>query len=122
VILGQHTIRAGETLYCIGRAYGVDPYAIATRNGILNPNIIHAGLELDIPNTPRSLPSGRMCQRQFGNGTPTPPTCRARHTIVRGENLYRISLRHGVSLWVIADVNRIANPNLIIAGHELCIP
>ena len=39
-ILGNHIVKAGETLYCIGRAYGVDPYAIATQNNILNPNRI----------------------------------------------------------------------------------
>jgi len=121
-ILGYHTVRSGETLYCIGRAYGVDPYAIATQNGILNPNVIHAGLVLAIPNAPRVLPPGRVCPRQFDGGTPTPTGCRWYHTVVWGENLYRISLRYGVSMWAIAEVNHILNLNYIRAGQVFCIP
>ncbi len=121
-ILGYHTVRSGETLYCIGRAYGVDPYAIATQNGILNPNVVHAGQVLAIPNVPRVLPLGPVCPRQFNGGTPTPPGCRWYHTVVWGENLYRISLRYGVSMWAIAEGNHILNLNYIRAGDVLCIP
>jgi LysM repeat protein len=120
-ILGYHTVRAGENLYCIGRAYGVDPFAIASQNGIVNPNLISVGMVLAIPNVPKSLPWGRVCPRQFGDGTP-PSGCRWYHTIVRGENLYRISLHYGVSMYAIADANGIANLNLIYAGQSLCIP
>jgi LysM repeat protein len=121
-ILGYHTVRRGETLYCIGRAYGVDPYAIARENSILNPSLIYVGQVLAIPNAPRTLPAGRVCPRQFGDGTPVPPSCRWRHLIVWGENLYRISLRYGVSMWVIAEANGIFNLNYILAGQVLCIP
>jgi LysM repeat protein len=120
-ILGYHTVRPGETLYCIGRAYGVDPYAIATQNGILNPNVIHVGHSLAIPNVPRTLAPGRVCPRQFG-GTVVPPTCRWNHTVVPGENLYRISLHYEVSMYAIAEANNILNLNLIFAGQVLCIP
>jgi LysM repeat protein len=120
-ILGYHTVRLGETLFCIGRAYGVDPYAIATRNGILNPNVIHAGHVLAIPDVPASLPPGRVCPRQFNGETP-PSGCRWYHTVVLGENLYRISLRYGVSMWTIAEANHILNLHYIRAGQVLCIP
>jgi LysM repeat protein len=43
------------------------------------------------------------------------------HTVVRGENLYRISLRYGVPMWKIQADNGISNPNLIYAGQTLCI-
>ena len=33
-ILGEHQVKAGETLYCIGRGYGVRPAAIAEANGL----------------------------------------------------------------------------------------
>lgn len=44
------------------------------------------------------------------------------HTIQRGENLFRISLRYGVSQSAIAIRNRIVNPARIIAGETICIP
>ena len=123
-ILGYHTVKSGETLFCIARAYGVDPYAIARENGILNPNLIRPGHVLKIPDAPHTLPTGPVCERQFDiDDEPTlPEACRWHHTVVRGENLYRISLRYGVNMWSIVNANSIANPNLIYAGQVLCIP
>lgn len=120
-ILGYHTVQPRETLYCIGRAYGVDPCAIAAQNGILNPNIIHPGQVLAIPDVPRLLPPGPVCPRQFDGVTPS-PQCRWYHTVAPCENLYRISLRYGVSMWAIAEANRIFNLHYVRAGQVLCIP
>jgi LysM repeat protein len=121
-ILGYHTVQPGETLFCIGRAYGVDPYAIATQNVIINPNLIYPGQILAIPYAPAALPPGQVCSPQFGVATPVPPSCRWYHTVVWGENLYRIGLRYGVSYWVIAQVNNITNVHYIRTGWVLCIP
>ena len=120
-ILGQHTVKNGETLFCIGRAYGVDPFAIAEVNGILNPSLIHPGQVLDVPNVPRRLPAGRVCPAQFEVDT-SPPSCRFLHTIQFGENLFRISLKYGVSMWSVAEANNIFNLHFIRAGEVLCIP
>jgi LysM repeat protein len=120
-ILGYHTVQPGETLYCIARAYGVDPTAIASTNGIVSPNLIFPGTVLAIPNVPKTLPAGRTCPRQFGGGTP-PSGCRYTHVVQSGENLYRISLQYGVSMYAIAQANNILNLNLIYAGQTLCIP
>lgn len=44
-----HIVRHGETLYRIGRWYGVSPWRIAAVNGIYNMNYIRAGQRLLIP-------------------------------------------------------------------------
>jgi LysM repeat protein len=44
-----HTVRHGQTLHSIGRYYGVNPWAIASVNGIYNMNLIYAGQRLCIP-------------------------------------------------------------------------
>lgn len=120
-ILGYHVVRWGETLYAVGRAYGVRPDAIALCNGIINPNLIRAGTTLAIPNAPWSpIPPGPVAIPQFGPGPGT--ACRYYHTVRWGENLFRISLRYGVSMWTIAEANRIYNLNYIWAGQVLCIP
>ena len=46
---GYHVVRAGETLFSIGRLYGVNPYVIAQVNGLPNPNYIRIGQVLYIP-------------------------------------------------------------------------
>ena len=45
----HHVVRWGETLFSIGRMYGVNPYTIAEVNGLANPNCIYAGQVLYIP-------------------------------------------------------------------------
>jgi LysM repeat protein len=47
--MSYHTVRFGETLFSIGRLYGVNPWMIARANRLMNPNIIFAGQVLCIP-------------------------------------------------------------------------
>ncbi len=44
-----HWVRHGETLLSIGRLYGMNPWVIASANGIYNLNCIYAGQRLVIP-------------------------------------------------------------------------
>lgn len=44
-----HVVTPGQTLISISRWYGVDPWAIAQANGILNMNLIYSGSTLCIP-------------------------------------------------------------------------
>jgi lysozyme len=127
-IQGYHTVRAGETLYSIGRAYATRPSAIASCNGIVNPSKLYVGTKLAIPVAPWSpIPPGPVAHRQFtpGGAPPPPPPapgCRYYHTIRYGETLTLIAARYGVSIWTIARANNIYNLNLIYAGDVLCIP
>jgi LysM repeat protein len=123
-VLGYHTVQRGETVYSIGRAYKVQPTAIARCNNLVNPSLISVGMRLTIPNVTWSpIPPGPAARPQFGNSTPPPPPpCRFQHTVQRGENLFRISLRYGVSMWTIANANAIYNLHYIRTGQVLCIP
>lgn len=72
--LGNHIVRWGESLYCIGRAYGVSPWAIADVNHIWWPYIIFPNQSLVIPNTAWiPVPAGRVCQAQLAPVLPTAP-------------------------------------------------
>jgi len=122
-ILGHHVVQPGETLYCIGRAYGVDPFAIAAQNGIINPSFIVAGTTLAIPAAYAALPAGPVCTRQFDGCPPSSEcTCASYYTINRGDTLFGISRRFNVNMFRIADCNHILNLNFIRTGDTLCIP
>ncbi|CAG0949268.1 putative cell wall hydrolase LytN [Anaerolineae bacterium] len=129
-ILGYHFVRYSETLFCIGRAYSVSPWAIATQNGIYYPYWIIPGQKLAIPNVSWQNPPGPVCQRQFNNGTPTPPItsppppprCRATYLVRYGDTLYSIAWRFRTTVSAIATANNLPNPNWIWAGQWLCIP
>lgn len=126
-LLGQHVVRRGETLFCIARAYGVDPWAIASQNGLVHVNQLHAGLTLQIPAVPRTLPAGPVCTRQFPEAlVPSSPpqtcACTRTHLIATGDTLTALSLRYGVSIWTLTQCNHIQNPHYIRIGDTLCIP
>ncbi len=44
------------------------------------------------------------------------------HTVSRGENLFRIGARYGVTYQYMAQLNGLANPNYIWAGQVLSVP
>jgi LysM repeat protein len=122
VTICNHVVKSGETIYCIARAYGVDPWAIASYNGLVNPSLIYPGQVLAIPDSYKSIGAGPTCVRQCGGPTPPACTCADYHTVVTGDNLYRLSLHYGVSMWRIAECNGIYNLNYIRVGDVLCIP
>lgn len=125
-LLGYHTVRAGETLYCIGRAYGVQPWTIAAQNGIGQASALRIGQMLAIPVAPWiNMPAGPTCARQFGPGTPPPPpppVCRTLYTVAYGDSLLNIARRFGVNVYALAARNNIQNLNRIFVGQVLCIP
>ena len=58
----SYTVRSGDTLGSIAARYGVSTAAIASANGIANPNLIYPGLKLKIPaggSASVSVPTGR---------------------------------------------------------------
>lgn len=109
---------AGEVL-ALSAAYPAD--ASHTQRGMLIANTINAMLNTDvevveITETPTEQPEPTeapqetaQCQDQI-------------HTVSSGENLYRISLRYGVSQNSIISANQIANPDRINVGQQLVIP
>jgi LysM repeat protein len=120
-VLGNHVVQPAETVYAIARAYRVRPDAIALCNNLINPSLIHPGDQLAIPDVPWfPIPPGPAAQPQIGDGTTLP--CRTYHTVQWGENLFRISQHHGVSMWAVAEANGIYNLHYIRAGQVLCIP
>ncbi len=101
-------VNYGDTLYRISINTAVPMNLIISANGIMYPNWIYAGQYLWIPPYPTT--------------PPPPPPAATYHTVQYGENLYRISLMYGVSMWDIASANGIYNLNWIYAGQVLLIP
>lgn len=127
-----HLVRPGETLFSIGRMYGVNPWEIGLTNGIPNPNLIFAGQVLVIYPHPPAPPMPPAPQPYPGAWAPFPPFpqpfpggwggCTQFHTVSSGQTLFSIAQMYGVSVWAIAQANGLLNPNLIFTGQVLCIP
>jgi len=113
-----HVVQPGENLTMIAWRYGTTPYAIAQLNGIWNMNLIYAGQVLLIYPGPYPHPPG-----PWPPPPPWPPHPYPKVYIVRpGDTLYSIAWRFGTTVWAIAYINHIPNPNLIYVGQRLRIP
>lgn len=117
-----HFVRAGETLFAIGRLYGVNPWLIARANGLPNPHLIFVGQPLVVPVGPMPGPMGGPYPFPAGYNPGGPGGQGMVHMVMRGETLFAIGRLYGVNPWAIAAANQLPNPHLIFIGQVLCIP
>ncbi|HFD6468062.1 TPA: LysM peptidoglycan-binding domain-containing protein [Enterococcus faecium] len=87
-----HIVQYGETLSSIAAKYGTTYQALASLNGLSNPNKIYAGQVLKV--------SG------IANVTRT-------YTVRSGDNLSSIASKLGTTYQALAQRNGLSNPNLI---------
>lgn len=99
----EYTVVKGDTLSGIAARYGTTYQKIAADNGIANPNLIYPGQVLKI----------------YTSGGAPAPSGEQYYTVVKGDNLSSIAARYGTTWQWLAQVNNIANPNLIYPGQVL---
>lgn len=113
-----YIVEPGDTLGAIASRLGTSVSALATTNGIADPNLITVGQRLIVPS---------------GASTPTPPvtstaptspaaTSGGAYTVEPGDSLLGIALRHGTTVDRLIAANGISNPNLIRIGQKLTLP
>lgn len=115
-----YTVQVGDTLWAIARKYNCSITGIVAANSdrIKNPNRIHAGWQLKIPQSGAPITGG----------TPDavlPENKKSGIYIVRqGDTLWKIARKYGCSVAEIISLNRelIRNPALIYSGWELKVP
>ena len=107
-----HVVRAGETLNSIAAQHGVSAAALASANGIRNPNLIKIGQRLVIPSGSAAKPSAK----------PSAKPAAKTYVVRNGDTLNAIAQRLGVSASALAAANGITNPNRIYPGMTLRVP
>ena len=115
-----YTVQAGDTLWAIARKYNCSITEIVAANSdrIKNPNRIHAGWQLKIPQSGAPITGG----------TPDavlPENKKSGIYIVRqGDTLWKIARKYGCSVAEIVSLNRelIRDPALIYSGWGLKVP
>ena len=110
---GRVTVQPGETLSEIADREGVSLTRLMQANGISNANLVVAGQTLVVPGARNSASASAAAPRPL----PTAP-----YTVKSGETLSEIADRFGTSTDRLIQLNRIANPNLVVAGTRLAIP
>jgi LysM repeat protein len=97
---GSVRVGPGETLSSIAARYHTTVAALASANGITNPDLVFAGAVLQIPQ-PNSSGSVR---------------------VQPGQTLFSIARAHRTTVSALAAANDITNLNLVFAGEVLVLP
>ncbi len=94
-----YVVQPGDTLSEIAVRYGTTYQALAALNNISDPNLIHPGQTIRVPEKSGSAPRY--------------------YTIQSGDTLSGIAVRFGTSVTTLMSLNGISNPNLIYAGNAI---
>lgn len=115
-----YTVQAGDTLWAIARKYNCSITEIVAANSdrIKNPNRIHTGWQLKIPQSGAPITDGTPDAVLPENKK------RGIYIVRQGDTLWAIARKCGCSVAEIVSLNRelIRNPALIHSGWELKVP
>lgn len=110
----NYTVKAGDTLTQIAKAHKVTTQQLVTLNHLTNPNLLKIGQVIKIPaTTTTSTPTPT---------TPKPAPVALTYTIKKGDTLYSIAKKYGVTVQDIVTTNTLANANVIKIGQVIKIP
>lgn len=143
-----HTVRSGENLSIISQKYGVSIPDLLKLNQLRNASFLRKGQKLRIraESFPKSTKVGkkrslalakfksksatRKIQNEVtrGRGKTNRHVAAAearkfrKHTVRRGETMYHVSKKYGVSLNSLAKANKLRLDTRVLAGQRLLIP
>ncbi len=103
-----YMVKQGDWIYKIARDCKLDPAAIVAANPGISPNFITPGQKLNLPGASAAAPAAVGCS---GN-----------YTVVRGDTLFNIAYRCGLTTEQLAAANGIRYPFLIHPGDVLKFP
>jgi len=120
-----YIVRPGDTLFGIALRFSTTVSALQRANSIPNVNLIYVGQRLIIPApgpvgpvpTAITIPSNNV-----PGSVITPTSVMRVYTVRPGDNLYTLAIRYNTTVWDIARVNGLNDPNLIFVGQVLTIP
>jgi LysM repeat protein len=126
----RHTVQPGENLFRIALRYNVSVGDLAAANGITDVTRIYVGQQLIIPSASGDSGTGGTAASQAPANESQPvsvssdqPSADGTYYVVqRGDTLKSIAAKFGLELQVLAQANRLTNPNVIYVGQRLFIP
>lgn len=113
-----HVVQPGENLYRISLRYNVTIAQLAQANNIANTNLIFVGQQLVIPDGSGTTPAPQPQDPAPADPQPSAST----YTVAGGDTLGNIARRFSTTWQTLAQINNIANPNLIFPGQVLSLP
>jgi LysM repeat protein len=101
----EYIVQPGDTLLSIAARHGVRVSQLAWANGLRWNSWVYVGQRLVIPGT-----------------TPAPAANSSIYVVRRGDTLSAIAGRYHTTVYQLAQMNNLRNPNLIFVGQRLVVP
>jgi LysM repeat protein/uncharacterized protein YvpB len=138
----SYLVRAGDTLYSVARQFGVSVHAIAEANDIPPNGFLYTGWTLKIPgaasaNPPPPAKDHNSAPAPAQNNPPPKAlpqnnapanttnsrlnTTAVSYIVQPDDTLFRIAIRHGVTIQAISIANNLPN-QFVFSGQRLTIP
>ncbi len=133
----KYVVKKGDTLWAIGRNFGVSVSAIVDRNDIQNPAMIREGRELIIPagNKPLEASAPETESSNFAaEGSPVALPVGSSavpvamdgetvlHTVAAGDTIWVLARKYSTTSDKIMAANNISDATKLQIGQELRIP
>lgn len=107
----SHQVQKGETLYSISRKYGISVGELCSANNISTSSVIKTGQNLKIPT--KNLSEKSTTEKVEKTDT---------YIVKKGDTLYGIAKRFGVSVETLTIMNKMSGSKTIKVGQTLIVP
>lgn len=112
-----HKVKKGETLFAIARKYNISVEDIYSKNTQLNPSKLKVGQEIAVGYDKSK--EGKVVYEEVKDMY-TNPSNNSQHFVKKGETLYSIARKHGLSVAKLKELNGLTS-NEIHIGQKLVL-
>ena len=110
-----HTVQKGDTLYSLGKKYGVSVDELRASNGLTSSSVLKVGQKLTIPSKEKSSQaktfSSNSSERKYDV-----------YTVQKGDTFYHIAKINNTSVSELKELNGIDSSDTLSIGQKLKIP
>lgn len=119
-----YKVEKGDTLYSISRKYQITVPELRAANNLSENDVIKVGQKLKIPSADISAAAALASDKKAttsSNASISATTKTKEYTVVKGDTMYSISKKHGMTLAEFMALNNLDNSSVIKVGQKLKI-
>ena len=112
-----YKVEKGDTLYSISRKYQITVAELRTANNLSENDVIKVGQKLIIPDADIGTAAALSSTKTTSSGTPSGKT--VVYTVAKGDTLYGIARKNGMSVADLMSLNNLDSSAVIKVGQKL---
>ena len=119
-----YKVEKGDTLYSISRKYQITVPELRAANNLSENDVIKVGQKLKIPSADISAAAALASDKKAAtssNASISATTKTKEYTVIKGDTMYSISKKHGMTLAEFMALNNLDNSSVIKVGQKLKI-